>query len=316
MGAVFKYIYRIQIMIYVFLLFSVFIPSEGTYLYPKQNHLARVIHKWGPSFLVQFDLKVLSFHGYGTNRHRSILRFSDNTYDDYHVDGSRIPALFTRNDGKILHRMSIPGTPNYAYSESVNIHRWYSIQYLQFCRGHQWIFQVRRDGHIVNEVLLKGRPRTYGYVRLYISDKFYGPGLAVIKNLVYRNTDYTGRALNQSTANFPEMKYGEDEIEYEDEINNEEDEMNTEEDEMSNEEDEMNNKEDEMNNEENEMNNEEDIMSNEDEMNNEEDELNNEEDEMSNEEDEMSGKDEMNNEEDERKDDHYSSDTEYADEEM
>merc|ERR1712126_745253 len=90
---VFKYIYRIQMMIYVFLLFSVFIPSEGTYLYPKQNHLARVIHKWGPSFLVQFDLKVLSFHGYGTNRHRSILRFSDNTYDDYHVDGSRIPAL-------------------------------------------------------------------------------------------------------------------------------------------------------------------------------------------------------------------------------
>ena len=109
----------------------------GTYLYPKQNHLARVIHKWGPSFEVKFDLKVLSFHGYGTNRHRSILRFSDNTYDDYHVDGSRIPALFTRNDGKILHRMSIPGTPNYAYSESVNIHRWYSIQYLQFCRGHQ-----------------------------------------------------------------------------------------------------------------------------------------------------------------------------------
>merc|ERR1711973_32129 len=287
MGAVFKYIYKVQMMIYVFLLFSVFIPSEGTYLYPKQNHLARVIHKWGPSFEVQFDLKVLSFHGYGSNRHRSILRFSDNTYDDYHVDGSRIPALFTRNDGKILHRMSIPGTPNYAYSESVNIHRWYSIQYLQFCRGHQWIFQVRRDGHVVDEIVLKGKPRTYGYVRLYISDKFYGPGLAVIKNLVYRNTDYTGRVLNQSTAetfyhsdenvaDSPEMKYGEDE-------------MNTEEDEMSNEEDEMNNEEDEMNNEE---------------------------DEMSNEEDEMSGKDEMNNEEDERKDDHYSSDTEYADEEM
>ena len=56
----------------------------------------------------------------------------------------------------------------------------------------QWIFQVRRDGHIVNEIVLKGKPRTYGYVRLYISDKFYGPGLAVIKNLVYRNTDYTG----------------------------------------------------------------------------------------------------------------------------
>merc|ERR1711973_408159 len=265
MGAVFKYIYRIQIMIYVFLLFSVFIPSEGTYLYPKQNHLARVIHKWGPSFLVQFDLKVLSFHGYGTNRHRSILRFSDNTYDDYHVDGSRIHALFTRNDGKILHRMSIPGTPNYAYSEAVNIHRWYSIQYLQFCRGHQWIFQVRRDGHIVNEIVLKGKPRTYGYVRLYISDKFYGPGLAVIKNLVYRNTDYTGRAFNQSTAetfyhfdenvaDFPEKKYGEDEIEYEHEMSNEEDEMSNEEDEMSKEEDEMNKEEDEMNKEEDEMN--------------------------------------------------------------
>merc|ERR1711973_537392 len=301
MGAVFKYIYRIQIMIYVFLLFSVFIPSEGTYLYPKQNQLRRVTLKWGPSFEVKFDLKVLSFHGYGTNRHRSILRFSDNTYDDYHVDGSRIPALFTRNDGKILHRMSIPGTPNYAYSESVNIHRWYSIQYLQFCRGHQWIFQVRRDGHIVNEVVLKGKPRTYGYVRLYISDKFYGPGLAVIKNLVYRNTDYTGRAFNQSTAetfyhsdenvaDSSEMKYGEDEIEYEEEMSNEEDEISNEEDEMNTEEDEMNTEEDEMNNKE-------------DEMNNEEDEMNNEEDEM-------------NNEEDERKDDHYDSYTEYVDEEM
>merc|ERR1712029_168525 len=141
------------------------------------------------------------------------------------------------------------GTPNYAYSESVNIHRWYSIQYLQFCRGHQWIFQVRRDGHIVNEVVLKGKPRTYGYVRLYISDKFYGPGLAVIKNLVYRNTDYTGRAFNQSTAetfyhsdenvaDSSEMKYGEDEIEYEEEMSNEEDEINNEEDEMNNEKDE------------------------------------------------------------------------------
>merc|ERR1712112_296845 len=143
-----------------------------------------------------------------------------------------------------------------------------------------WIFQVRRDGHIVNEVVLKGKPRTYGYVRLYISDKFYGPGLAVIKNLVYRNTDYTGRAFNQSTAetfyhsdenvaDSSEMKYGEDEIEYEEEMSNEEDEI-------SNEEDEMNNEEDEMNNEE----------------------------------------DEMNNEEDERKDDQYNSDTEYVDEEM
>jgi len=195
-----------MILIYVFLFFSAFIPSEGTYLYPKQNHLARVIHKWGPSFEVKFDLKVLSFHGYGTNRHRSILRFSDNTYDDYHVDGSRIPALFTRNDGKILHRMSIPGTPNYAYSESVNIHRWYSIQYLQFCRGHQWIFQVKRDGHVVNEIVLKGKPRTYEYVRLYISDKFYGPGLAVINNLVFRNTDYTGRAFNQSTEETYEQR--------------------------------------------------------------------------------------------------------------
>ena len=92
---------------------------------PKNNNLIAVIPRWGPRFLVKFNLNVLSF-GKGYD---NIMRFTANEEDI--KDGSRIPALFTYGNGQLLHRMSIPGIVNYQYNEFIDSNTWYTIEYIQ-----------------------------------------------------------------------------------------------------------------------------------------------------------------------------------------
>merc|ERR1719481_742239 len=74
-----------------------YINIAQTEVIPTKGNLVQTIGEMGPAFHIKFDVLVTSFEG---PTWRSILLFT-NTDNNCCNLGDRIPALFSRNDGRI-----------------------------------------------------------------------------------------------------------------------------------------------------------------------------------------------------------------------
>ena len=99
----------------------------------------------------------------------------------------RIPALFVRKDGYILTYPSqtpcYPACPWYAS----NLSTWYKIDMQQYLKNNQYMFEVRIDNTVVNNLIVSNRQELKNVRVLARSTKFHQLADVRIRNLFYKS---------------------------------------------------------------------------------------------------------------------------------
>ena len=141
---------------------------------------------------MSFELYINSFPNTNTNGYAEVIRFtsSDSNIGSYE---DRIPALFINKDGDIhpAHTSCMPSScPLYAS----NLSTWYKIDMQQYLKNNQYMFEVRIDNTVVNNLIISNSviQELKNVKVLARSTKFHQLADVRIKNLVY-NSGKSGR---------------------------------------------------------------------------------------------------------------------------
>ena len=102
----------------------------------KESNLIGIVPSWGPTFKINFELKILSFANCNPDKMANYLTFTSSDNDCCDI-GDRIPAFFTNSEGFLQLAMQIGQNGNYvAKSPKLEENVWYKVEVEQFFQGH------------------------------------------------------------------------------------------------------------------------------------------------------------------------------------
>jgi len=161
-----------------------YINIAQTGVIPTKGNLVQTIGEMGPAFHIKFDFLVTSFEG---PTWRNIILFT-NTDNNCCNLGDRIPAVFSRNDGRIRFDMHFHKDATlFDVYHTAKINIWYSTEIMQYYDRNEWKYEIRVDGNLIYQNTIPSDAPTYKNVKVYIGGKFHDPGLVKIKNFKYGN---------------------------------------------------------------------------------------------------------------------------------
>ena len=103
----------------------------------KDGRLIGIVPSWGPTFKINFELKILSFANCNPDKMANYLTFTASDNDCCGI-GDRIPAFFTNSGGFLQLAMQInQNGNNIARSPKLDENVWYKVEVEQSLQGYE-----------------------------------------------------------------------------------------------------------------------------------------------------------------------------------